>query len=323
MPWQKKDIAPPLIDGMEQVAAGVDTVVSATDAILGTALSVLNVAKNFVAGTVDPTAALANQIIAELDSLITSIFATGAYNLIVTPNNIDLKEIKTFSDVSGIPLMTPSKAINYMRSSFDDVGDINRPRFSDSDVVSGIGFMVTAPDAKGFSDALAAFTGALGLAEFNKFLDDFNLMNGIDDGGDVQLASRKPDWTSKTLASIPILADQESVLRDQLETFKGYQSNADDAIGDLIRIMERKLGILTSQADQLKGVIESIKNATLASGVYVLDIPTASGGNTYLKDSLVDSELRKLNKNGYTIATLFVGGGPTLAAVETLKSLLI
>lgn len=134
--------------------------------------------------------------------------------------------------------------------------------------------------------------------------------------------SRQPNWYSWKLNSIDLLHKQQQQLIRLINIARGYTTVPDTVVLDLIKLLEKKVKILQTVVKEFNELINDIKNALTKSGIYVLSIPSATGGNTYIKNQLKQHSFKKLEKNGYTFGALFIGGGPSLAPVETVRNLI-
>lgn len=330
MPWQKEPISSPVSDAVVSVVDAVDTVVSVLEPILAIAEAALDVAKIFVSTALDPAAALFDALISQLENLINDLFATGVYVLEVNPFNVQAASIVVPGAVGGpapiigrwddfgIPLMTPAEAIIYMIDSFDDLGDSARPQFSNEASVVAFGFIITAPDIAGFLALINAFLAVFQWPGFDL------LKQRITKKTAATIPSVYPDWISYRLNSIQQLKDVQDSLLDLINTLKGYRSILNN-ITDLIDMLETKVKTLEDIVKKFRQLLQNLKNAAKASGIYVFDFPLQTGGNKAVQTALQDPYLQSICtlENGYTASILFLGGGPSAAPIQAIKSLII
>lgn len=351
MTWQQKELPSPVLDGVKSIASGIGGVTQSIEGVLETLLSLLNVAKAFFVTTTDPMSAIFQPLLTELEDLISDLFNSGIYQLYVLPNEVgnsavenvkfkfatgiiqdpDVETIKLIAqeksaefnfDQFGIKLMTPSECIDHMIRSFDDLGDTARPTFSSSSQVCAMGFIVTAPSLNGFLPLLEPLGNILGIQPFLDIYSKFR---------DKQIAaadlptppSQKPDWdNSLTLATFDIMRQQRDLLLKALGLVRGYTQNADEPLKDLIDVLERKTNSLKNLVGQFNTLISQLESATKASGVYTFNYPPTGGGVSALKTALRDPQFSDIN-TGYTVGALFLGGGPSLNSVNTLRQLML
>lgn len=317
MAWEQRNLKVLLPDAMKQVsdtAAGVSSSLQTVVDILDAALKAAQV---FATPTADPTSALITALQDELEDIVNDTFGTGFFQLIVTPYTVENPRYDTF----GIPLLTPGEVITTMSTSFDDAGDSRRPQFSDSANVTGFGIIATAPDATQLLTAVNGLLSVLNLKEFQ------NLKLRLDravlaESGTTPVRSIQPDWSSVKLEDIPGFSDIKASLVSFLNQIRGYQKVADAFLDDFLSALTNKVNAITNAVDELNKAIQAIEQGLGATGVYWLNIPTAVGGNTYLKQQLPDSFLSSLTTNGYSAGALYVAGGPSVSGLEALKDML-
>jgi len=133
-----------------------------------------------------------------------------------------------------------------------------------------------------------------------------------------------PDWDSLALKNIPPFNDLYKSLKGWLAQFRGYLETADSFLDDFITAVENKVTSIANAVTALNNAINAIISGAGVSGAYWLDIPQTQGGNSYLKDELVDSPFgdSAFSQNKYTAMVVFVAGGPNAAGLETFKGIL-
>ena len=224
-------------------------------------------------------------------------------------------KIESYDDL-GVPILYTYQALSMAIQSFDDLGDDQRPMFSDDASVAAIGIMATSPALGDFLNLMTALMNVFkppkwGL-EFGKFTE-FTTQ---------QYESIKPDWRSFNLKSFPPMDNIYKSLLDMVYHLRGYQTVADTNLEDLITIIQDKIDVTRAILNKINTLIKDIKSST---GLYVMDVPLGSGGNTRLKQAISDPSLQNicaLYRNKYSFLTIIVGGGPSLQTVEALRKLL-
>lgn len=311
MAWEKKDVTSVLPDEFSDLATTAETLSSNLTAIVDVLKAAVLVAKVFVTTNVDPFSTLAQAIIGEIEELINDFFASGFSMLVITPNDIENGSFDSF----GVPTMTPDRALKEAIASFDDVGDARRPQFSDSASVTGFALLVTAPNIDDLVTKLEGLKSVLNLKGLDVYLKQAKRAQT-----QPTRASKMPDWKTTKLADIPGFSDLHKSLKGYLNQFKGYLVTGDAFLDDFIKALENKVNAITKAVDELNESIDKIVGGIGASGAYWLDIPEATGGNTYLKAQIPDSDLSALTVNNYTAMVLFVAGGASTAGLENFKS---
>lgn len=388
MSWKKVQVSTPITNELATVISSLSSITNTLSSLFTAITVLLEIAKAFIVGTIEPFVALVDAIITELETLINDLFATGFYMLTVNPfeitnskglldiaqerkrlrdekdaanaqfkletkelelqqfdanpsENVDIKSklagveerkaLKTSSinnqlaqldltradygfDSFGIPILTPRNCILEAVNSFDDLGDVNRPIFSNAVEVSAIGFMATAPGLDQFKSIIEEFIKVFEIPDWSLSLYRFNEISSV------TVPSVLPDWKSVRLNSFSPMDQVQKTLIGILETVKGFQITADDSLQDLIDIMKARAEHLDKISNDLNDLANAIQKAT---GVFTLNIPIGVGGTERIKAELRDTFL-ECQKNQYTIMTMFLGGGPGAAqAVDTLRGLFL
>ena len=343
MTWTKKPIPAPLIDGVEELATNISSITQPVVTLLDLASSALEVAKIFFATQASPTTALANALIDEVQNLNNDIFGSGVFQLVVQPFEINKKfgvpligqagpidtETKLFglqqtgtilpSNDFGIPSLTPSRVIDKIVQSFDDQGDLERPQFSNNASVAAFGFMVSAPDVNGFVSLLEGLQAVWDFGAFSRLLNQMKQKANFPSGFPTPV-SRPPDWDSVRFNSIDFMKKTQDQLNNQLNFLRGLLGSTDNLLNDFLTLIERKINNLQATVSEFNELINTIKNATAASGVYVLDVPAGVGGNERLKQEIRDDQFSD-SRDNLAAAVIYVGGGPSVAAVEAIRQI--
>lgn len=313
MPWQQSPVNGPISDAIKSALTPVSNALGAIAPILSAAQALLNIAKAFISGTTDPTQSLLSSLISELEDLVNDTFGSGVFLLTVNP--FKLEGIQRFDDF-GTPLLTPAEAIDIMIESFDDLGDQARPQFSDSATVTAFGLMATAPDLAGLLDLIRQLLALLNIPEWELILTEHE-----EKADDQFVKSQVPDWESLRLNSFSPFDQVQRDLLELLEAARGTQVVADDNLTDLIEMLTKKVSRIQEITERIRDIIDQAAGS--ATGLYTFNLPPTVGGNELIQQQLRDPFLEQCVPNGYTVATLFVGGGPSLTPVDNLRKLLL
>ena len=176
MPWQQKALLPPLPPEAQDVVDDLNAVAGSIIPILDAAATILDAAKIFFSAGSDLYAALMTALITEVENLINDLFGSGAFELMV--HNSSVLSTKLQKDKFGIQLITPADAVNLAIQSFDDLGDDQRPQFSDAASVAGFGFLVTQKDVFLLVKILEALATVLGLPQLDVIFEDLKSQSG-------------------------------------------------------------------------------------------------------------------------------------------------
>ena len=168
MPWQQKELLPPLPPELQLLVDNLTGVKSTVEAVAVPLADALNAIKAFFISTVDPFATLMNAIITETENLINDLFGAGAFQLIVSPFTVGGVNRRTADgkiDKFGFQYITPDRAIKEAIKSFDDLGDPNRPQFSENAPIAAFGILITVKDIGAYLKALELLNGVWTLSD--------------------------------------------------------------------------------------------------------------------------------------------------------------
>lgn len=299
----------PVPKALGQIAHAASAVTTPLASVLGATSSLLSAAQTFYTSRTSPYKLLLNSILQQLQNFNNDFFGTGVFCLVVTPYTVS-KPVRY--DALGIPQLTPAQAISAAIASFNDLGDVNRPQFSNSAEVCAFGLLVSAPTLGQFAALINALNALLTVPEFSLLLSRVQALQAPGK------KSTAPDWQSVRLNSYPALRDAQKAVNDFISHCKGYVVAGDANIQNLINVIKNKVTRLQNIVKQLQALSNSISNTT---GIYVLNLAPQVGGNTLIQTALRDCPLEK-SPNTYCAMVLFVGGGPSLAIVNNLRKLM-
>lgn len=129
----------PISDSVEPTMAGVESLLSILIGILNVVQNILNVLKAFSVGLIDPIQALLDQLLAEVQGIISDLSQIGFY---ITGDWAILREEDKFSSLLG----GYSAFERRMVARILDQSDPSAPKFSDSTAVLGAFFFVSSAD---------------------------------------------------------------------------------------------------------------------------------------------------------------------------------
>lgn len=321
MSWTPKTVTPPLPPGAADVVAAIGAATSTIGGVLSTVSALLDAAKIFFTAGTDLLQFLMNAVITEAENLNNDFFGSGAFQLIVSPFDMAgprYLEDGNGKDQYGIPYITPRDAISAAVRSLDDLGDANRPVFSDSAQIAAFGLLVTAPDVK----ALIALMEAL-LSVWT--LDDLVfIINRTKAKSSPKPKKSVPvDWSSLRFNQIKALGDIQAENNKALAIARGYLNVGDNVITQMIETIQRKVDVLNESVTTFQQVIDLLTAAAGIPNVFVLDVPLGPGGTRRLKEELRDPALESLLLNKYTLMLLYVGGGPSATGVDNIRKLIV
>lgn len=315
MSWKQSRINGPVNKELKSVIAPINNALGAVAPILSAAEALLNVAKVFVQGQSDPFSSILDGAISGLESKINDTFGTRFSVLTVNPFKLPRP---SGYDSQGIPLLSPNDAIRIMRNSFDDLGDSERPQFSPSATVAAFGIMATGSNVSQLTQLMGSLVKLFAIPEWELAL---NILNQKSAPATPASASVAPDWESLALNSFSPFDQAQASLLGLLEAAKGTQISPTGNITELINMLLKKVKRIQELAAKVGEILDSVSGS--ASGFYVMDVPAGPGGVNRIKQSLLDPYLQQCVPANYTVAVLFVGGGPAVVAVDSLRKLLL
>jgi len=284
----------------------------------------------------DPYRAVVENVLDTIQNFVNDTFNAGVHQIIVTPEGVvrpagydPISKLyyrsTTKGDVKGNKLLNPKEIIANLQQSLYDLGDEDRPQFSDDAQIVALGFMVTAPD---FGKLIPLVEGLLAVFEISELRNWYETLQDRfkEDYVDAELGNPTktvPNWESKKLTDLsPMLKEQQKAFNKMMMTLRGYIHTADEAIIDLIDALTNKVEQLLDAVEYATKVLNLLKDAIAAEGIYVLSANT-TGGTKALEIEFSDDELSELDDNGYSAAIVFVAGGPSATALATLKDLMV
>jgi len=314
MSWKKQTLRFPIPKEVTSIVDTVGIIPTTLSPILSVVSSLLTVAKFIYGGSFDLFKKLVGGLIGELEDLINDLFGTGMFMLVVQPFDA---EGKLTYDSEGIPIITPAQAIKTAQDSFDDLGDENRPIFSDDAVVVGFGFLITAPDLPTFKYTLDSVLNIFDIPQLRFTLKKFEETEPTP-----KPPSVKPDWDGLKFNSIDGLKEVQEKLLGVVGLLNGMMVTPDDNVNDLIDSIGEKVTNLQNTVDEFQALLDQLKGSINIDGLYMWSADKLSGGTNYLKEQLSSSKMNEI-KDTYSAMVLFVGGGPSLIPVNAMKELIM
>ena len=254
------------IPGLEDLTTGIGTATDVLSGLLSTAKTGLQIATPFAAMIQDPVGAAVNaavQAISLTIHLIIDSLNTGVY---------------FYAD--GGPFMTGGKPdgldgwLSRWETSFKDPGDQQKPVFSDHADVSSVILLVGANDLPTFEGLVRALS-ALTSFPYTPFPES---PAGLSYADQVESSlPSPPNWKGTKLADVVLPYGE---LNSALETLVGALSIGDDIgalINQLARTIEMKIEGLIALVERLEGIVNTIRNIALVTGIYGLSLRSTTG----------------------------------------------
>ena len=254
------------IPGLDNLATGIGIATDTLSGILSTAKTGLQIASPFAAMLQDPVGAAVN----------------AAVNAIGTTIHLIIDSLNTgvYFYADGGPFMTGAKGdgldgwLSRWETSFKDPGDKEKPVFSEDADVSAVLLVVGANDLPAFEGLLRSLS-ALASFPYTPFPESPAGLSYAD-----QIESSlpsPPDWKGTKIGdAIPVYGE----LHGALEILVGALSIGDDIgalINALARTIELKMAGLIALVEKLEGIVQTIRNIAMATGIYGLALRSTTG----------------------------------------------
>ena len=336
MSWKQSNVQSPVDDELVKFLENSAVLSDKVSGILDTASEILDVVSALYVEEADPLASVMGIIVSQIQNFFNDLFGTGVHTLVINPfgkekdskdkpgvkkkivdevlGESTLFDLKT--DEFGIPLLTPSDAIDLAVDSFYDLNDPDRPIFSEGATIGAYGILLTAPGLEIFIESLEALNEIFSIPEFEYTLKKVKLLKNP------PAASENPDWQKLALNSFEPLGEIQREMNDYLQIALGYLSPKNSALEDLIYLIIDKVTELNDKIRVLTNLLLRLRNAADATGLWVFKFGPTTGGTLSLEDALLDQDFYLLSDYKYTALALFVGGGPSLKPIQILSSLL-
>jgi hypothetical protein len=295
------------IPGLDGLATGLGIATDTLSGILSIAKTGLQIASPFAAMLQDPVGAAVNAAVQAIETTI---------HLIIDSLNTGL-----FYYADGGPFMTGGKPdgldgwLSRWKGSFKDPGDREKPVFSEEADVSAVILVVGANDLPQFEGLLKSLT-ALTSFPYTPFPESPAGLS-YPDQIESSLPS-PPDWKGTKLGDvIPVYGE----LHGALSTLVGALSIGDDIgalINALARTIEMKMEGLVALVEKLEGIVNTIRNIALATGIYGLALKSSTGIPGLITAARTASNTPPWNHESYVAGVCLLGGTANFAPVAEL-----
>jgi len=118
-------------------------------------------------------------------------------------------------------------------------------------------------------------------------------------------------------------------LMDDLKTFffqiskftqgmRDFAAGATEELGKVIEYLDEKIAEIEELNKSIQAILAIFQIGIPDSGVYVLSIPTTTGGNAAIKDALSSATNGPPNTLDYSVGFMMMGGGPSMKPLQLL-----
>lgn len=254
---------------------------------------------------------------------------------------------KGIFDWMGFPLLTPPQILEKTLASLDDTADANRPVFTDSSGIAGIGFIITFPYLFDFVNLIQPFIGLFGFKPLVDYLNKLlaYLPPDLDAEPKTTGEAPLPNWRRAAVADIPVVGpfvgEWKDIFIEWLNTMRGLINSTDQAILDLFDIYGAKLEEISTFVKKVNDFMTFLEKAFLAQGIYVYTFSAETGGVKALKADLLNFgihtfktkpedrdnpklsiPLDQMHQNKYSAGMFVVAGGPSATTLKTFGELI-
>lgn len=118
-------------------------------------------------------------------------------------------------------------------------------------------------------------------------------------------------------------------LMDDLKTFffqiskftqgmRDFAAGATEELGKVIEYLDEKIAEIEELNKSIQAILAIFQIGIPDSGVYVLSIPTTTGGNAAIKEALSSATNGPPNSLDYSVGFMMMGGGPSMKPLQLL-----
>ena len=118
-------------------------------------------------------------------------------------------------------------------------------------------------------------------------------------------------------------------LMDDLKTFffqiskftqgmRDFAAGATEELGKVIEYLDEKIAEIEELNKSIQAILAIFQIGIPDSGVYVLSIPTTTGGNEAIKEALTSATNGPPNTLDYSVGFMMMGGGPSMKPLQLL-----
>jgi len=118
-------------------------------------------------------------------------------------------------------------------------------------------------------------------------------------------------------------------LMDDLKTFffqiskftqgmRDFAAGATEELGKVIAYLDEKIAEIEELNKSIQAILAIFQIGIPEAGVYVLSIPTTTGGNEAIKEALTSATNGPPNTLDYSVGFMMMGGGPSMKPLQLL-----
>ena len=318
MAWKDATIGAVVPEAAQDIVGILEIVRDNIAMVNDIALDALDLVGDVYSAINDPYRGIMSALLLAAEELNADFFGTGIYSTLVCPYTVPgIPSYATVTEgdfIRDAITLSPSRCIEIGIDTFDDLGDPNRPPFSDSAQVVGFALLFTHPTLDGFMDLLKGFIAIWeidSLVELYEWLD-----NASSDWVNTRPESQAPDWSKHALNNIKFMADLQERIDEIIGLARGASLYADRAVNDFLDWLEGKYLQIFNIVDQLVDLLAALV-ALDKIGMYLAPFPLSGGGNNYMKGLLADTTVEGLSGTLEDAINAAFAGGETPASEQS------
>ena len=99
---------------------------------------------------------------------------------------------------------------------------------------------------------------------------------------------------------------------------RDFAAGATEELGKVIAYLDEKIAEIEELNQSIQAILEIFQIGIPDAGVYVLSIPTTTGGNEAIKEALTSATNGPPNTLDYSVGFMMMGGGPSMKPLQLL-----
>lgn len=267
-------LAVPAIPGVSTVIGTVGSVADTLAGLMGTLADAIDALAAVVSLFVDPLQAIIAGLISALQDLVDWLRALLAGGVFFY---LDKGPYFSGGKPDGL-----TGFLDRWAASFDDLGDLARPVFSEATPVSAMIILTGAQSLPDFSALLRPLALLFGIPSL-QWPEDEEPPENLPAAVEAKL-STPPDWASKTLGEIlPPMETLVQALEEAIGAFQIPETYA-NMLSQLAAIIRSKAIALSALATMLQDAADAIIAISESTGMYALTV--SANGIQQLKDAV-------------------------------------
>ena len=123
-------------------------------------------------------------------------------------------------------------------------------------------------------------------------------------------------------AKLEDLMDELKIFFEQIQRFtngmRDFAAGATEELAKVIEYLDGKIAEIDELNESIQAILAIFTIGIPDAGVYVLSIPTTTGGNEAIKEALTSAINGPPNTLDYSVGFMMMGGGPSMEPLQKL-----